>query len=203
MPDTAEHSRLILASGSPRRAQLLAQIGVPFTRAKTDVPEVRAAGEAPRDYVLRLACEKAAAGFAAQGDAGTWVLGADTVVVSRENVLEKPRDFDDFRCMMATLSASEHSVLTAICLCRGDRSLSRVEETRVRLRPLRDDVVEAYWETGEPVDKAGGYGIQGLGAVLVEAISGSYSNVVGLPLEALVPMLEETGIPYWQAGEAS
>nr|WP_255775510.1 nucleoside triphosphate pyrophosphatase [Microbulbifer sediminum] len=196
---------MILASGSPRRAQLLAQIGVPFTQAKTAVPESRAAGESPRDYVLRLACEKAAAGFAAQPrtEARAWALGADTVVVCGGEVLEKPADFSDFRRMMATLSAVEHSVLTAICLCHDERRLSRVVESRVRLRPLRDSTVEAYWRTGEPADKAGGYGIQGLGAALVENFSGSYSNVVGLPLEALVPMLEEAGIPYWQAGEAS
>ncbi|SDJ66019.1 Maf family protein [Microbulbifer yueqingensis] len=204
MPDTDAHSRLILASGSPRRAQLLAQIGVPHTQVATSVPEVMAAGEAPRDYVLRLACDKAAAGLVAGGaNPAAWSLGADTVVMVQDSVLEKPRDFADFHRMMIALSGSEHSVLTAICLCSGERRLSRLVETRVRFRRLSDALVESYWRTGEPADKAGGYGIQGLGAALVEDISGSYSNVVGLPLEALVPLLEEAGIGYWQGWEGS
>ena len=129
------------------------------------------------------------------------MLGADTVVLAGDQLLEKPRDRDDFIAMMRLLSGAEHSVLTAVCLSGSDRSLRQLVETRVRFRPLDSAQIEAYWHTGEPADKAGGYGIQGFGAALVESINGSYSNVVGLPLEALVPMLEQAGIRYWQGAQ--
>lgn len=199
MPNTPVDSQLILASASPRRAQLLAQIGVPFIQRPTAVAEVRAADESPRDYIQRLAREKARAARQSQPAAGPqWVLGADTVVLASDQLLEKPRDREDFLSMMRLLSGAEHSVLTAICLSGSDRSLQQLVETRVRFRPLDSAQIEAYWHTGEPADKAGGYGIQGFGAALVESINGSYSNVVGLPLEALVPMLDQAEIRYWQ-----
>ena len=199
MPKTSADSQLILASASPRRAQLLAQIGVPFTQRPAAVPEVRAADESPREYVQRLAQEKARAVRDSLPETGAyWVLGADTVVLAGDRVLEKPRDRDDFVSMMGLLSGAEHSVLTAVSLTGSDRSLLQLVETRVRFRPLGSAQIEAYWCTGEPADKAGGYGIQGFGAALVESINGSYSNVVGLPLEALVPMLEQAEICYWQ-----
>ncbi|KUJ83266.1 septum formation inhibitor Maf [Microbulbifer flavimaris] len=202
MPNTAADKPLLLASGSPRRAQLLAQIGVRFVQRSTAVLEERLPGEAPEAYVARLAREKAVAGLALRK--GTppphpdWSLGSDTLVLAGDRVLEKPRDFDDFSSMMSALSGSEHSVLTAVCLAGNDCHLGQTVETRVRFRQLAPAQIEAYWRTGEPRDKAGGYGIQGLGAALVASVSGSYSNVVGLPLETLVPMLEEAGIPYWQ-----
>jgi len=200
VPNISAHSRLLLASGSPRRAELLAQIAVPFARVTPDVPEQRRSGETPRDYILRLARDKAAAGralAAAGDDAALWVLGADTLVLAGEQVLEKPADYAEFAAMMQLLSGREHRVLTALCLSGARRQFSDLVETRVRFRPLNPRLIEAYWHTGEPADKAGGYGIQSLGAALVESISGSYSNVVGLPLEALVPLLEQAGIPYW------
>lgn len=199
MSDNPADSRLLLASGSPRRAELLAQIAVPFTQVNPSLPERRNPGESPQDYIQRLAREKAAAGLRASDDAdpGLWVLGADTLGLLGERVLEKPRDFDDFQSMMRAMSASEHSVFTAICLRSREKLFERLVETRVRFRHLTPAEIEAYWRTGEPADKAGGYGIQGMGAALVESISGSYSNVVGLPLEALVPMLELAGLPYW------
>lgn len=203
MSDNPAHNRLLLASGSPRRAQLLAQIGVPFSRLAPSVPEEQGADESARDYVSRLARSKAAAGLAlsAGQPPGLWALGADTLVLAGARALEKPRDLADFESMMHTLSGGEHSVMTAICL-RGDgRQFEQTVETRVRFRHLNNRLIEAYWRTGEPADKAGGYGIQGLGAALVEAISGSYSNVVGLPLEALVPMLEKAGISYWSGAD--
>jgi len=192
-------NRLLLASASPRRAQLLMQIGVPFSSAATDVEEVRGIGESAIDYVKRLAEEKARAGLAiAGGEPGLWSLGADTMGVADGEILEKPRDFTDFARMMRLLSGNEHTVMTAICLCGSSDIHSRLVETRVRFRALDRRLIESYWETGEPADKAGGYGIQGMGALLVESISGSYSNVVGLPLEALAPLLERAGIDYWQ-----
>ena len=202
MPNTSVDRQLILASASPRRAQLLAQIGVPFTQCPASVPEVQRSDESPRDYIQRLAQEKAQAARHALPEAGSqWVLGADTVVLAGDQLLEKPRDRDDFIAMMRLLSGAEHSVLTAVCLSGSDRSLRQLVETRVRFRPLDSAQIEAYWHTGEPADKAGGYGIQGFGAALVESINGSYSNVVGLPLEALVPMLEQAGIRYWQGAQ--
>ncbi len=199
MPNTPADSRLLLASGSPRRAELLAQIAVPFSQITPSIPEQQKPGESPQDYIQRLAHDKAEAGLQLAGgsDDKLWALGADTLVLGGDRVLEKPRDFADFESMMHQLSGSEHSVLTALCLRSHERQFSRLVETRVRFRHLNSEQIAAYWRTGEPADKAGGYGIQGLGAALVESISGSYSNVVGLPLEALVPMLEHAGIPYW------
>ncbi|MFC6632607.1 Maf family protein [Microbulbifer taiwanensis] len=199
MSNTSADSRLLLASGSPRRAELLAQIAVPFSQITPSVPEQQQPGESPQDYIRRLAHDKAEAGLRLAGDADTnlWALGADTIVLAGDRVLEKPRDFADFETMMHALSGCEHSVFTALCLRSSERQFERLVETRVRFRHLNNKIIEAYWRTGEPADKAGGYGIQGLGAALVETISGSYSNVVGLPLEALVPMLEHAAIPYW------
>lgn len=199
MSESVSRNRLLLASASPRRAQLLMQVGVPFSSAATNVEEVRGIGESPTDYVQRLAEDKARAGLAVAGEEpGLWVLGADTMGVIDGEILEKPRDFTDFARMMRLLSGREHSVLTAICLCGAGAVHNRLVETRVRFRSLDRRLIESYWETGEPLDKAGGYGIQGMGALLVESISGSYSNVVGLPVETLAPLLEQVGIAYWQ-----
>ncbi|WP_444940938.1 Maf family protein [Microbulbifer sp. ZKSA004] len=203
MTTSASENRLLLASGSPRRAELLAQIGVPFSQLSPAVVEQRQPAESPLEYIERLAHDKAVAGFqAADSPQGLWSLGADTVVMAGERLLEKPLDFADFESMMLALSGVEHSVFTAVCLRSPDRQFSRVVETRVRFRHLSKVQIADYWSTGEPVDKAGGYGIQGFGAALVEAFSGSYSNVVGLPLEAVVPMLDHAGIPYWQEGQS-
>lgn len=190
---------LLLASASPRRAALLAQIGVPFFTATTSVEETPCPGEGPKDYVLRLAGEKSRAGLAiVRGGADQWSLGADTIVVAEGNILEKPRDFADFTRMMHLLSGREHSVFTAICLAGSSENYRQVVETRVQFKHLSPALIERYWNTGEPADKAGGYGIQGMGALLVEAIHGSYSNVVGLPLEALAGLLDRAGIDFWQ-----
>lgn len=199
MTNTTISNRLLLASGSPRRAELLAQIGVSFSQVTPSVPEQKQSDETPQEYAQRLAHDKAAVGLGlAAGPDGLWALGSDTIVLAGERVLEKPQDYADYKSMMLSLSGVEHSVLSAICLRSQEQQFSRLIETRVRFRHLSRAQIEAYWLTGEPVDKAGGYGIQGMGAALVESISGSYSNVVGLPLEALVPMLENAGIPYWQ-----
>ncbi|AWF82419.1 septum formation inhibitor Maf [Microbulbifer sp. A4B17] len=203
MTKSASDSRLLLASGSPRRAELLAQIGVSFSQFSPAIVEQQQPNESPLEYIERLAHDKAVAGFQAAGaPEGFWSLGADTVVMAGERLLEKPKDFTDFESMMLALSGTEHSVFTAVCLRSNERQFSRMVETRVRFRHLSKIQIENYWKTGEPADKAGGYGIQGFGAALVEGFSGSYSNVVGLPLEALVPMLEHAGISYWQEGQS-
>lgn len=190
---------LYLASGSPRRAELLAQIGVPFTVLQApDIDETVNTGEPPGDYVLRMAREKAAAGRAAAPGPEP-VLGADTAVVLGERVLGKPADDDQALAMLRDLQGREHRVLSAVCVMAADTFRLALSDTRVTLRPLDDQRLRAYVATGEGRDKAGAYGIQGLGAALVASLSGSYSGVVGLPLEETVPLLEWAGVPYWQS----
>lgn len=185
---------LILASASPRRRELLRQIGVSFDVQAADIDETPQPGESPADYVCRMAREKAAA-VAAGTPGDCAVLAADTTVVIDDDVLGKPRDTLDGLAMLARLSGRTHEVMTAICLCRGDAASERLVVTRVTFATLDRDLCEAYLATEEPWDKAGAYGIQGLGAVLVEAIEGSYSNVVGLPLAETWRLLREHRIP--------
>lgn len=195
--------RLFLASGSPRRRELLTQIGVPFARIAAEIDETPLAAESAEAYVERLARQKAAAGRATLGaEAGAVVLGADTAVVLDGRILGKPEDRVDGLRMLAALSGREHRVLTAVALCDGARVASRVVDSRVRFALIEPARAEAYWASGEPCDKAGGYAIQGLGAVFVERIEGSYSAVVGLPLCETASLLAEFGIPCWQASEA-
>ena len=190
---------LYLASGSPRRAELLAQVGVPFAvLSAPDIDETPQAEEEPEDYVRRLACGKARAGQNSLSQPDAVVLGADTAVVMGCRILGKPDDDAHAHAMLAALAGREHRVLSAVCLCRGDQHRVALSDTRVRFRPLDDERIRAYVATGEGRDKAGGYGIQGLGAALVASLSGSYSGVVGLPLEQTLPLLEWAGIPYWQ-----
>lgn len=195
----ALHS-LILASSSPRRAQLLRQIGVSFTPITAPVEEIRWVNEQAQQYVQRLAREKAVAACELiGGSAEQWFLGADTLISCGQEVLEKPRDQDDFTAMMQRLSGRAHLVLTAIHLYGKNRSFTELVQTQVQFRSLSARLINAYWQTGEPIDKAGGYAIQGMGALLIKSINGSYSNVVGLPLEALAPILQKANIPYWQS----
>lgn len=186
---------VLLASQSPRRQTLLTQIGVRFDVITVAVPEEHQSGESPATYVQRLSLEKAAAGSRRRPDLP--VLGADTVVVLNDEILEKPRDRAHGLAMLAQLSGAEHRVLTGIAVCLGDRQWQRVVQTRVRFRPIETAEAERYWDTGEPADKAGGYGIQGLGAVFVEHLEGSYSNVVGLPLTETSQLLALAGVPMW------
>ncbi|MDG9923813.1 MULTISPECIES: Maf family protein [unclassified Pseudomonas] len=191
---------LHLASGSPRRRELLAQIGVPFVTLSAAIDETALPNEPAERYVERLAREKAQAGLAALGQAQTAVvLGADTSVVLDGRILGKPENRAEALATLAALSGREHQVLTAVALASSERIESRVVISRVRFRPLRAGEAEAYWQTGEPCDKAGSYGIQGLAAVFVSQIEGSYSAVVGLPLCETAQLLEEFGIPCWQA----
>lgn len=191
---------LHLASGSPRRRELLAQIGVSFVTLSANIDETPLPNEPAERYVERLAREKALAGLAALGpQQAAVVLGADTSVVLDGRILGKPESRAEALATLAALSGREHQVLTAVALASGERIESRVVTSRVRFRPLRPGEAEAYWETGEPCDKAGSYGIQGLAAVFVSQIEGSYSAVVGLPLCETAQLLESFGIPCWQA----
>jgi len=195
--------QLYLASGSPRRRELLSQIGVPFSAISADIDETPLIHESPSAYVERLARGKAAAGRdCVVSDAPFCVLGADTAVVLDGNILGKPVDEADACAMLMMLSGNEHQVLTAIAVLDGERCESRVVTSRVRFRVINFDEAPAYWASGEPRDKAGGYGIQGLGAVFVAGLEGSYSAVVGLPLCETAELLGHFGIPCWQTQDA-
>ncbi|AUM68286.1 Maf family protein [Pseudomonas fluorescens] len=190
---------LYLASGSPRRRELLTQIGVPFTAVSADIDETPLAHETPSAYVERLARGKAEAGRRAlHADVDGCVLGADTAVVLDGRILGKPLDQAEAMTMLLSLSGREHEVLTAIAVLDGQRCESRVVSSRVRFRSITEQEAAVYWASGEPRDKAGGYGIQGLGAVFVAGLEGSYSAVVGLPLCETAELLGHFGIPCWQ-----
>ncbi len=187
---------LYLASQSPRRRELLTQIGVRFTTLSVDVPEQRREGETPEFYVTRLAQDKAQAGAGVKQDKP--VLGSDTIVVLNGKVLEKPASAEEGITMLLALSGQVHQVMTAVCLHHNGREQVRLNTTSVRFRSIQLQEAQRYWRTGEPADKAGGYGIQGLGAVFVDSINGSYSAVVGLPLLETSQLLHVFRIPVWQ-----
>jgi septum formation protein len=170
---------LLLASKSPRRREILENAGIPFEVRAADVHETRSDGEAPLDYVHRLARDKAAAVHALPSDI---VLGADTVVTIDEHVLEKPQDEADARRMLRLLSGRDHEVITGICLRSAGQSIVDAERTTVRFSELTDDEIDVYVQSGEPMDKAGAYAIQGLASRFIERIDGCYFNVVGLPV---------------------
>jgi septum formation protein len=183
--------KLILASASPRRADLLRAAGFSFEILAVQVDERFERGEAPDVAVTRLA-EAKALGTAALRP-GTVVVGADTTVVVRGESLGKPTDDEDAKRMLKLLSGRSHEVLTGICVCAGGRRLVHVEPTRVRMVQLSDAEIDWYVSTGEPVDKAGAYAVQGLASRFIEGIEGSYSNVVGLPISSLYNLLKELG----------
>ena len=186
--------RVILASASPRRRQLLNLIGIAHEVRPADIDETMRVRETPRRHAERLAREKASA--IAKRDPDLITIGADTIVVVNRKVLGKPRDADDAARMLALLSGREHVVTTAVAVSRGKKLRSAVEEVRVRFRRLRDDEIEAYIATGEPMDKAGAYGIQGYGATIVERIEGDYFAVMGLPIVRLIGLLSDVGVRY-------
>ena len=188
--------RLVLASASPRRRELLAGLGLEFTVRPVDLDETPRPGEAPHDYVLRLAAEKAAQADLAE--MGELVLAADTIVVLGDELLGKPRDPGDARRMLAKIAGRTHTVLTGVAFeeRRDGRELRRtvrVESSQVRMAALSEAEIAWYVATGEPLDKAGSYAVQGLGALFVEAIEGNYSNVVGLPLPLTARLCRELG----------
>jgi nucleoside triphosphate pyrophosphatase len=189
----SDSSKVILASASPRRRQLLAGAGIQFDAVESRVLEGHVAGEPPRDYALRMAREKAAAVSSRFPDA--IVIGADTIVVCETQVLEKPADAADARRMLAMLSARTHTVVTAFALARGNNILeSSPVESRVTFRQLNDAEIVAYIATGEPFDKAGAYGIQGVGGGFISHVEGSRDNVMGLPTERVVAALARNGV---------
>ncbi|WP_271273423.1 Maf family protein [Aliamphritea hakodatensis] len=190
-------SDLILASASPRRRELLQQIGVRFDVQPVDIPEVKRPDESADDFVKRLAVEKATAGWERSGR-NLPVLGSDTVVVLDDQVMGKPRNREHGIAMLQALSGREHQVMTALAIVNNEQTQVRAVSTRVQFKELSDELCLRYWETGEPADKAGGYGIQGLGAVFVASMSGSYSSVVGLPLAETADLLNVFKVPFWQ-----
>jgi septum formation protein len=187
---------MILASSSPRRRELLQQIGVRFSTDVADIDETPLAGETPADYVARLALAKAR--VVAHRHPGSVVLGSDTTVVLNDRILSKPEDELQAKQMLTALSGNSHQVMTAVALVRDNTEKQITVVTDVRFCELSAQQIDAYIATGEPADKAGSYGIQGLGAVLVASINGSYSNVVGLPLTETAALLSELGVPVWE-----
>lgn len=185
-----------LASASPRRRELLAQLGLDCRVVAVDVDETPRPAEPAPDYVLRLAVAKAEAARGAHGlGPGDVVLAADTAVVVDGAILGKPADADDARRMLTRLSAREHEVLTGVAVRGGARGGTALSVSRVRFRALAPAEIDAYWASGEPADKAGAYAIQGCGALFVEHLSGSYSGVVGLPIYETGQLLAAAGVP--------
>jgi septum formation protein len=188
--------KLYLASRSPRRQELLRQIGVEFDLLEADVPEHPQGGERPHDYVMRLADEKALAAKARmqnEGLAERPILAADTTVVADELVLGKPRDEADATRILASLSGRTHEVLTAVTLLSEGTARRALSVSQVSFGPLGEGDIARYWASGEPADKAGAYGIQGRAAAFISHMEGSYSGVVGLPLYEVSRMLREIG----------
>ena len=196
---------IILASASPRRAELLKCQGVDFEAIPSSVDESILPGEVPQSYVLRVAEEKAAyQASRLKTDAKKYdlVLAADTSVICDDRILGKPENLDDFLFMMKLLSGNTHRVLTAVavedCTLTESSALSYREsfvvETAVSFRELSESEIQSYWDSGEPQDKAGGYGIQGLGACFIIRIEGSYTNVVGLPISETMQLLRKRNI---------
>ena len=185
--------KIVLASQSPRRRQLLGQMGLEFTTQSPEIDESAFHGRDARDLVETLSREKAR-WVARQQTPDTLVIGADTVVVLDGAILGKPRDGAEAEAMLAALSGRDHQVFTGVTLCQGDRILTQAEETQVTFRPLTGHAILQYFSTGEPMDKAGAYGIQGLGGLLVEGIRGDYHNVMGLPICRLGRMLLDFGV---------
>ncbi|CAH0534462.1 dTTP/UTP pyrophosphatase [Vibrio stylophorae] len=182
--------KLYLASQSPRRRELLAQLNVEFEVLSASIPEQKQPNESAAAYVQRLALEKAQAGLAVASK--PWpVLGADTVVVVDDLVLEKPRDFSDFQRMMQLMSGRAHQVMTAVALVTPTQAWVHLETTQVWFSDLSAAQIESYWQSQEPCDKAGGYGIQGLAGQFIPRIEGCYYNVVGLPLHATAQLISK------------
>jgi len=185
--------QIYLASKSPRRAELLQQIGVSFEAVDVDVPEDRQVNEPARDFVQRLATDKASAGWQAS-DKSCPVLGADTVVVLDDEILGKPASQADAENMLASLSGREHTVMTAIALMNAEQLLTRLNCSQVSFREITEIEIKNYVASTEPLDKAGAYAIQGQAAVFIEHLQGSYSGVMGLPLFETADLLRKIGI---------
>jgi len=197
--DTRE---LVLASASPRRRELLAVLGVQYRVAPANIDETPRDGEPPGAYVQRMALEKARAGLLQAGP-DALVLGADTTVAVDGDILGKPADRADAMRILGLLSGRTHQVYSAVALCDVDNCAGALSCTDVSFRKISTTEAVAYWNTGEPADKAGAYGIQGLGSVFVKAISGSYTGVVGLPLYETAELLTSAGFGPILAADTS
>ena len=197
----SNEAQIILASASPRRRELLQQIGVQFRVVVSNSEETPAPGEAAVDYVRRVALAKARAVWQRlPPDARSPVLGADTEVVLDGAVLGKPADRNAGLAMLERLSGRTHEVLSAVALVYGDAEALRVSRSVVGFRPTTRQEREAYWNSGEPTGKAGGYAVQGLGAVFINRLDGSYSGVMGLPIFETAELLREFGVEVMQSG---
>lgn len=188
--------RVILASASPRRRELLSLLLEEFDCCSADIDETPISGELPEDYVLRMAVEKASAVKSERGV----IIGSDTVVVLSGNILQKPVSIEDARGMLSALSGQTHQVMTAVAIMIDSELMTTVSKTRVTFAPLEMPLIEAYLATDEPWDKAGAYGIQGIAGSFVRSIDGSYSSVVGLPLCETRELLEGANIRTRMAG---
>ncbi len=186
--------RVVLASGSPRRRELLNLVGIEHEVRPANIDETPRPRETPRRFAERLAREKASA--VATRDPNLITIGADTIVVINRKILGKPANAAQAAAMLRQLSGREHTVVTAVAVSRGKKLRSAVEEVRVRFRTLRAAEIDAYIATGEPMDKAGAYGIQGFGATIVECVNGDYFSVMGLSLVRLVGLLRDVGVEY-------
>ena len=186
--------RIILASQSPRRRELLSLVGIPHEVRPADIDETLQEDETPEGHSMRLAREKATS--IAAGESGAAVIGSDTIVVIDGEILGKPRDEAGAKAMLARLAGRSHTVFTAVAVARADRVHEAVVRVGVTFRDLAPWEIDAYVATGEPMDKAGAYGIQGYGATIVERIDGDYFAVMGLPLRTVVRLLGEAGIRY-------
>jgi septum formation protein len=185
---------IYLASASPRRSALLTQIGVPHAVRPVHIDESIAAGETPSAYVQRLAAEKAEALWhRLESDERLPVLGADTSVAIENDIMGKPRDERDALAMLRRLSGRTHQVYTAVALRHADGCETRLSVSEVSFRALEDEEIAAYWRTGEPADKAGGYAVQGLAALFIERIAGSFSGIMGLPVFETGQLLRSIG----------
>ncbi|MFL2856618.1 MAG: Maf family protein [Pseudohongiellaceae bacterium] len=196
-------SPLILASASPRREKLLRQLGVNFVTEPQDIVEEKRIDESPEKFVKRMAEEKASSALDKRKENDIVVLASDTIVVCDERVLGKPKDKSDGIKMLLTLSNKTHRVLSAITVANALRYKSTVSDTSVLFRKISEIEAEYYWDSGEPEGKAGGYAIQGCGAVFVQSINGSYSGVMGLPLFQTAQLLSEFGIHFLQLASDS
>jgi septum formation protein len=194
------YDAIVLASASLRRSQLLNQIGVRHRVVEADIDETAQPGESPPDYVQRLAASKAqAVATRVQDPAGVPVLAADTTVVLDGHIFGKPADEADCLAMLAALAGRTHAVLTAVALWHDSRLSRALETSYVTFRAIDAQEGRRYWASGEPAGKAGGYAIQGLGAVFVARLEGSFSGVMGLPLFQTAGLLDAAGVRRWHA----
>ena len=187
-------NRITLASSSPRRKALLEEAGLTFSICPADIDEDIRKGESPREHTIRLAEEKAQ--VVAKKTNDSWIIGADTIVFIDNQILGKPSDINEARKMLNLLSGRYHTVVTAFCILNVStgKTVKKAVESKVKIKKLADKEIEDYLKTGEPLDKAGAYAVQGVGNFMIEEIGGSYTNVVGLPTEELKDALKKVGI---------